>query len=281
MRKMKQLLKISQDTSAITSVIIALLLLGLLAVTLTTIQTVYVPRLVEHHEGLHMQEVASQFADIKHALDIQTVTEDKTSISTPITLGTEQQSFLTTSRSYGSIHIKKNAVTISIANNSNQIRFNLGSLLYTSRNNYYVDQSYIVEAGAIIINQSEGYIMSSDPPVIYQHQGYNLSYTFYNITERGGKTDISGYGTYLIQTNYSNTNTYNFTNVTTMQIIGNHPNAWYLLFNTTFQDIGLSYGIDYSISTTSSQVDIAFSSAMDISIDIVKIFTQISPGRIG
>ena len=120
---MKQLQKFTQNTSAITSIIIALLLLGLMAITLTTIQTVYVPRWVEHHEGLHMQEVASQFADIKHALDIQTLSQDKTSISTPITLGTDQQSFLTTSRTYGSIHIKSNDVTFSISNSSDQLSF--------------------------------------------------------------------------------------------------------------------------------------------------------------
>ena len=278
---MKQLQKFTQNTSAITSIIIALLLLGLMAITLTTIQTVYVPRWVEHHEGLHMQEVASQFADIKHALDIQTLSQDKTSISTPITLGTDQQSFLTTSRTSGSIHIKSNDVTFSISNSSDQLSFSLGSLQYISRNNYYVDQSYILEAGAVIINQTEGYIMSSDPPVIYQHQGFNLSYNFYNITERGGKTDISGFGTYLIQTNYSNTDSYNLTNITTIQIIGAHPNAWYLLLNTTLQDIGLNYGVDYSISTTSSQVNVAVSSTINISIDIITLYAQISPGRIG
>ena len=280
---MKNLKKIKHNTTAVTSIILALLLLGLLAITLTTIQTVYVPRWVEQHEGLHMHEVAAQFADLKHAIDIQTVTQDKTPIATPITLGTEQQSFLTTSRAYGSVHIDSNSFSITLINATDQLSFSLDTLYYASRNNFYVDQSYILEAGAILINQPEGYIMSTIPPAVYNDQGYDLAYTFVNISERGGKTDIGGYGTYLIQTNFSSIQLYNLTNITTMQITSGYPNAWHTLLNNTFQDLGLNYGTDFTVSTTESMVDItiAVSAGLDISLEIVKIYAQISPGRIG
>ena len=92
---MKKIRSLRYDSNGVVTVVLALLFLGLLALTLTTIQTVYVPRWVEQQEGLHMHDVAAQFADIKHAIDIQSISEDKTPISSPITLGTEQQSFLT------------------------------------------------------------------------------------------------------------------------------------------------------------------------------------------
>jgi hypothetical protein len=280
MNKMKPL---KQDRSAVVSVVIALLLLGLFAVTLTTIQIVYVPRWVEQQEGFHMHDVAAQFADIKHAIDIQTISKDKTPISTPLTLGTGQQSFLTSSRAYGSVHVDSNSIIFSMSNISNQYTISLGTFYYTSRNNYYVDQSYILEAGAVIINQSEGNIMSTNPPVIYHHPVFDLTYTFFNITERGGKTDIGGYGTYLIQTNYSHGITYNLTNITNLQIISSYPNCWYNLVNTTLQDLGFIYKLDYDISISDNIVDIIVASAahLDISMNIVKIFAQISPGRIG
>ena len=264
------------------SVVLALLLLGLLAITLATIQTVYVPRWVEQQEGLHMHAVAAQFADIKHAIDIQSISQDKTSISIPLTLGMEQQSFLTTSRSYGSIHIDSNSFSFQMSNSSESLFFSLDTLYYSSRNNYYVDQSYILEAGAVIINQTEGNILSTDPSIIYNDQGFDLVYTLFNISERGGKTDIGGYGTYLIQTNYSHSNSFNLTDVTNIQITTRHPYCWYKLFNSTLQDIGLEYNLDYSIDVNGDLVDISnlAGANLDISLDIVKIFAQISPGRI-
>lgn len=274
---------LKNNSNAVVSVVLALLLLGLLAITLTTIQTVYVPRWVEQQEGLHMYKVAGQFADIKHAIDIQSVSQEKTTISTPITLGSEYQSFFTTSRSYGSIHINANTFRFTIENSTYQLSLSLDTLSYSSKNNYYVDQSYVLENGAVIINQSEGNILTSDPSFVSNDQGFDFTYTFFNISERGGKSNIGGYGTYLIQTNYSSSRSYNLTDVTTIQIKTKYPTCWSDFFNDTFKNSGLVYNSDYSMITTDGYVDITIMSGadLDIAIDLVKIFAQISPGRIG
>lgn len=280
---MKYIRPLKKESTAVVSVVLALLLLGLLAITLTTIQTVYVPRWVEQQEGVHMHEVAAQFADLKHAIDIQSIAQDKTPISTPITLGTEQQSFLTTSRAYGSIHIDSDSFSISLSNSTNQISVTLGSLYYASRNSYYVDQSFILEAAAVIISQSEGQLMSTDPPIVFNDQGFDMICTFFDILERGGKTDFGGYGTYLIQTNFSNINSLNMFNTTTIQISTYFTSCWEAFFNTSLSQLGFIFNSDYSISSSSSQVDISISqdAQLDIKLNIPKIFAQISPGRVG
>lgn len=280
---MMKIRSLQNNSNAVVSVVLALLLLGLLAIALTTIQTVYVPRWVEQQEGLHMHEVAGQFADIKHAIDIQSVSKQKTLIATPITLGSEHQGFLTTSRSYGSIHIDDNAYRFTISNSSNQVTFSLDIFYYSSKNNYYVDQSYVLENGAIIINQSEGNIMTSDPSVVSNDQGFDFSYTFFNISERGGKSVIGGYGTYLVQTNYSHSKIYNITDVTNIQITTRHPYSWADFFNDSLQKGGFVYNSDYSIQISDNTIIITVTPGTDlnVSMHIIKIFAQISPGRIG
>jgi hypothetical protein len=216
-------------------------------------------------------------------MDVQTLARDKTPVSTPVTIGSEHQSFLTTSRSYGSIHIDEDYFSISITNASLQQTQDIGSLFYSSRNNHYVDQSYIIEAGAVVINQSEGYFMATNPSIVMNNNGFDLVYTLYNIEDWGGKTDVGGYGTYMIQTNFSDNQYLNLTNITNIQINSEHPISWQRHINNTFQEIGLQHGLQYSISLTSNTIDVNVdqTAELDISFRIVRIFAQLSLGTIG
>ncbi|MBU0496358.1 MAG: hypothetical protein KKC68_07660 [Candidatus Thermoplasmatota archaeon] len=273
---------LKEDSNAVTSVILALLFLGLFAIMLTTIQAVYVPQWGAQHEGIHMHEVANQFAELKHTMDIQTISQDPTPITSPITLGTNQQLFLTTSRAFGSLHIEQESFSISIENTTDQLLASIGTLRYRSQNNYYVDQSYIIEGGSLIINQIEGYIMSAQPPVAMNQAGFDLTFTVYNLIAQGGKTDVSGYGTYLIQTNYSTIQSSNLTNCTRLDITSNHPHAWYLFFNNTLSTLGLAYENDYTIAVVNNNVLITFplTTNIDIKINLVTIYVQIGIGGI-
>lgn len=272
--------RIQQDECAVTSVIIALLLFGLIITALVTIQAVYVPHWVEQDEGLHMHEVADSFAELKHAIDIQTISQDKIPVSTPITLGVEIHSFLTSTRSYGSLWLLSDDVTITLSNDTEQFSYILGTIKYKSTNNYYVNQQYILEAGGLIINQSQGNIMSSNPSRILNSGDFEIAFTFINISDLGGKTSISGYGIYSLQTNYSDTSSQNMLDVDSIVVNTNYPNAWHLFLNNTFQDLGYSYSNDFTITVTGSSVTVNIDSGtvVDISVDFVKIYTQISPG---
>lgn len=271
---------LQQDECAVTSVIIALLLFGLIISSLVTIQTVYVPRWIEQDEGLHMHEVADSFAGLKHAIDIQTISQDKIPVSTPITLGVEIHSFLTSTRSYGSLWLLSDEVTIKFANDTEQFSYIIGTIKYKSTNNYYVNQQYILEAGGLIINQSQGNIMSTDPSRVLKSGDFEVAFTFINISDLGDKTSISGYGTYSLQTNYSDTSSQNILDVDSIVVNTNYPNAWHLFLNNTFQDLGYSYSTDFTITVAGSFVTVEIDPGIvvDISVDIVKIFTQISPG---
>ena len=277
MWKMK---KIRKSDDAVAGVIIALLLFGLIVTVLSTIQLVYVPQWVEEQEGIHMHEVADQFAQLKYATDIQTLAQGKTPISSPITLGTEKQSFLTTSRSYGSVYILSDSLTFAITNDTSSSTNNLGIIKYASKNSYYVNQNYVFEGGGIIINQSQGNIMSSDPSVVLNDGDFELSFTLINVTAFGGKTSVSGYGTYAIKTNYSDSSNKSIYDINTIVVSTNHPNAWHLFMNNTLQNLGLSYSSDFTIDVAGSSITVTIDDAtvVDVSLDIVKIFCQIAPG---
>lgn len=272
--------KIKRNNEAVASVIIALLLFGLIITSLVTIQTVYVPRIIEQDEGLHMHEVADSFAELKHVIDIQTVTRNKIPISTPITLGVEVHSFLTSSRSFGSLWILPDNLTIMLSNDTNQQSYKIGSIRFASRNNYFVDQSYILEAGAFIISQPQGNIMQSDPARVLNDGEFEINFTFVNFSNIGGKASISGYGTYSIVTNFSGIISQNMTVVDSLVISTRYPNSWHLYLNSTLNDLGLNYGSDFTIDVTGSAVTVNIddSIVVDIAIDIVKIIAQISPG---
>lgn len=274
--------KMKQDEYAVTSVIIALLLFGLVITSLVTIQAVYVPRWVEQDEGIHMQEVADSFAELKHSIDLQTISQDKIPVSTPIKLGVEVHSFLTSTRSYGSLWILSDDVSISFSNDTDQQSYTLGIIKYKSTNNHFVNQQYILEAGGLIINQSQGNIMSSDPSRVLNDGDFEIAFTFVNISDLGGKIAISGYGTYFLQTNYSDTSSQNMTDVDSIVVNTNYPNAWHIYLNNTFQDLGYNYNSDFTITVTGSSVTVNINTGIvvDISVDIVKIYTQISPGLV-
>ncbi|MGC9307867.1 MAG: hypothetical protein ACP5FL_03725, partial [Thermoplasmatota archaeon] len=85
----------------------------------------------------------------------------------------------------------------------------MGTIEYSSENAYFVDQTYIYEGGAVILNQSQGQAVISAPSLSIQNVTESgnpvhvCSLTLVDVYGLTGKTSVSGYGTYSIKTNYS------------------------------------------------------------------------------
>jgi hypothetical protein len=278
---MKKLRKLKNSNEGVVGIIVAFLLTGLIVVVISTIQTVYVPKWMEQAEADHMEMVADQFSQLKFAIDTQSAIKQKdTPISTSITLGNRDMPFLSSNKAYGSLEILSNECTIRI---DEDFEIPLNITKYTCNNNYYLDQSYIFEAGAVIISQIEGDIMNIKPAFYVSNEDeVIISFTIINIQPIGDKRSIGGYGTYPIQTEYSSSNpstAKNIDDVKSIKINTNYPNSWQNFLSKTLTNSVLDK--DFDINVNENEVEVIFlSNYPKVNIQVVDISAQIAPGWI-
>lgn len=284
--------KIKNSDDAVAGIVIAILLVGLFVTIFSIIQTVYVPQWMEEKESEHMGEVTSQFAYLKFATDVQlySPTNSNLSISVPITLGSDKIPYLLSERSYGDLDILSGSSVVTIKNSTNSYIYNLGTIKYSSRNSYFVDQTFSYEVGAVIVSQHQGNFLSLSPFFsVNNSQMINISFTLVNISSVGSKTSANGYSTTSILTKYlsSSDQTVTISNITNITINTSYPSSWKSYFNETLEDEGLDYGLSSDYWITYSEDDnwiiLHFntsenSNSLDLSIK--KISAQITPGWI-
>ncbi len=281
---MKKLRKLKNSNEGVVGIIIAFLLTGLIVVVISIIQTVYVPKWMEQAEAEHMEVVADQFSQLKFAIDTQSAIKQKdTPISTSITLGNKDMPFLTSNKAYGSLEILSDECTITITeitedNLTLNHSFPVKIIKYNCQNNYFLEQSYIFEAGAVIINQIDGNVMAIKPAFIVKNEK-DINITIINISTIGDKSSIGGYGTYPIQTEYSTSNPSPIPNVMNITISTNYPISWRNFISKTLADSDL-YN-DFVIEKHANKVDVSFPTYYpNVNIQLVNISAQISPGWI-
>jgi len=155
----------------------------------------------------------------------------------------------------------------------------MGSIQYHADNAYFVDQDYIFEGGAVILNQSTGDTLLY-PPLLFISSG---NPSFFNITlidVRGvaGKTSVAGYGTYSIRTNFSSLSRYECrANSLTINISTSFPGAWKKYFENEMERSGIPSG-NYTISPGSNYVTITIDIPISFTLNRAVIYAQVGPG---
>lgn len=280
--------KLKKSDDAVVGIVVAFLITGLIVIVVSTIQMVYIPKWMEQAEADHMEMVADQFSQLKFSIDTQSVIKQPNMpISTSITLGNKEMPFLKSSRSYGSLEILSDECRVTIIKKgSSPLSYSLGAIKYSSTNSYFLNQAYIYEAGAVILSQSEGDTMTIKPAFSVKNgDNINISFTIINISAIEEKNSIGGYGTYPIQTEFSENDTIpviqNVSNIT----IGTHyQNAWHKFINGTLRNQGLNYGYDkdYTITLSESGISLKFTknTIVNLNIKLIQIDAQVAPGWI-
>ena len=279
---------INNSDEAVVGIVVTVLLIGLILAVLVMINTIYIPQWTEGTEAAHMEEVSKQFTQLKYALDLQSIANDSTTMSTSIVLGSREIPFFNTGRTYGSLQIEEDSCNIIVNGNgtSNNNSYLSDSIKYSSGNSRFVDQSYIYQAGALILNQHESSIVYGMPSFIVTSWGENMSLTIINISGISGKTFISGYGTYPIYTKcVTSENSYKtINNVTDITVFTNYPNAWKMVFNNSL--VSYSYnGIEYNFNESyKDRIIVEFiddeGDYFNLTVKEVKISTQIAFGLV-
>jgi hypothetical protein len=272
----------------IVGVVTAVLLLGLVVAIISLMQTVYVPKIMEHRESEHMDQVADQFTRLKSSIDNQISSQTPgIPVATSVTLGSKELPYLLTVRAFGTIEVLTEEFTVGLTyglDDDLNLSRSIGMLKYTSANGYFLDQSYIYESGAVIVSQDLGNMMLIRPSFSVSHNGANITIIFdlVNISAVGEKTQATGFGTYPIQTEFSTLESINISDVNSFYILTQYPNAWHLYIEDMFSKVGLTKDVDFSTSTIENGLffDLNINSSLTtfFSLRIVNINTQVGPG---
>ena len=288
-----KLKKISKSDNAVVGIVAAFLIVGLVVAVLSVVQTQYVPKWMREKEADHMNELADQFAQLKYAIDIHANSGEKnknTPISTTITLGSKELPYLMSVRAQGHIEILANDCNITILNETDIFTFEPGTIKYSSFNNYYINQDYIYEGGALILSQAIGNSTFIKPSFSVSNRAldnYTINFKIFNISSIGNKVrSVHGSGPAPIQTEYESTDdTYNdpnfIKNATALFINTSYTNAWRSFINKTLTKAGLYYGIDYTIPPPDGRmVKVTFLDTITVyfSVKEIMIGAQIAPG---
>lgn len=291
-----------KDNNALAGVLEALLLIGLVAIILSTIQLYYVPDIMEQKESEHMDQVANQFSQLKSTIEIQSMMgvleTDKpiahSPMSSPIKLGSDKLSYFVTSWALGHIEIidrndvEDSKIYFLPASPDFVDGIPLTSIRYEALNSYFVDQEYILEGGGIILKQPDGETMKVAPPLIAENNTNNIKliYSIPLFRSRSGKNQ-SAYmidNTY-VRTNYSTNYTYSAPNISPIYIYTDYIGAW----NQTLiaDDSGILWEyynngyINVALDNQANPTRIEIrpgSKTITVEFTVVEITAQIGPG---
>lgn len=283
---MKQMGKTTLKSNhvAVAGVIEALLLVALVAVIISTVQLVYVPDIMQQREAEHMDEVENQFSYIKSVVDLQSMVEEDVPISSPLTLGSRELPYLVSVRAFGQVKIvdfTDNHIDLSFASD-----IPLTRIQYEAQNSYYLDQDFILEGGAVILQQFDGESIKVDPSLTIENRSSTIycEWILPTFNSLAGKNTTAGFKNCFIRTNYSSSTLYGgATGASTdyIKIYSDYLDAW----NATFAKL-LKEEIDQGYITIKKHPDDTpthvliepGSKSLTVKINLVTIGAQIGPG---
>jgi hypothetical protein len=280
------------QNQAVAGVIEALLMVALVAIVISMIQLIYIPQVMEQKESEHMDLVSNQISSLKSMIDLQGMTRSSAPISSMVTLGSRDLPYFITAKAYGGLSVNENS-TYKITMNPSLPSGNipLTSIQYTADNSYFIDQSFILEGGGLIVQQPDGVpVMRADPSLVAQNNTNSITINF-NLTHAiavAGKNMTYGEGNCFIRTNYSSIRNY-INNIPTggppggafIRIYTAYPNAW----NESLYNLMGIYAVHGYIHITpvsaqpTSYIEITPGTKdIILQLNVIDIFVQIGQG---
>jgi len=290
-----------QRDDALAGVIEALLMVALVAIILSMIQLYYIPQIMEQREADHMEVVANQFSQLKSVIEIQSkmgvMGEETgstsplmyTTMSSPITLGSNELPYFVTAKSYGYLAaIDRDETTsyIEVLGSVHKI-FSLTSINYLADNHYFVEQVYNLEGGGLIVYQpGEGESMRIQPTFTKDNgSAISIYYSLPIFICPPGKDIAGGIKNEFVYTNYSGKEASTIvgdldkTKNHYIKIKTEYLNAWNQSLNKIFEEeiendyVNIYINEDY-VKIEPDQKDIIFE------MEVVYIEIQIGPGLV-
>lgn len=294
--------KLINENVAISGVIEALLLVALVAIILAIIQTVYIPEIMTQQEQEHMDEVEKQFSNLKATVDIQSITEEDSPVVSVVTLGNKELPYFVSVRSTGFMRIvNQDIYNITFTPNTGNLglesdgeyetMFNLTSIKYEAYNYYINDETYLLEGGMFISQDSAGENVNIKPDmqVIENESNYirlHMSLPVFLPAEGKEESSSGDYGPCYIRTAFSFSKTYsslNPDNITSIKFYTEYTESWNESLNEILKtEIQNNYiNVKINKSNPNDYVEIKSENKnLHFTLDLSYINTQIGPGVI-
>jgi hypothetical protein len=284
--------KLTKRKDAVAGVIEALLLVALVAIIISTIQLVYIPQMMEQRESDHMDDAENQFSYLKSVIDLQSIVKEDVPISSPITLGSRELPYFVTARAFGQLDI------IDIDRTDSKIvtdpwmgfpyaNIPLTSIKYKAHNSYFVDQTYVLEGGCVIVKQPDGETVKIEPAITVENETkINIIYNMPLITGVPGKNSTSGYKNCFVRTNYSYNETcikdFNSAEDHHVWIYTDYLNAWNASLNKLLEEEVENGYVNVTITQDLVGIDVVeiepWGKTIHLEITVTYIGAQIGPG---
>lgn len=196
--------KFVRNEEGVSNIVTSIMMLGVLMSILGMILAVYMPLLAKGTEINHMDDITNSFIDLKGTVDRQIVSNNvDTTLSTRIKLGEEGGQLLGVGKTSGDLEFTPylspgllyNTDTPPNLDGSpeNIYGWNRGSISYRSNNVYYIDQDFIYENGAVIIDQGGDAVMRVTPNFVAEKNNItNTTFVTVTLVSLEGSTSTRG-----------------------------------------------------------------------------------------
>jgi len=267
-----------RSESGVSTVIAAVLLIGVLGIFMTTVQFKYIPVWKEDAEYAHMSDVWQDMSKVKSNIDIlaaglEIKPDSRITINNPVRAGGADVPFMREMTNGGTLAINDDISGLQIIvktdnesisyDSNNDSKANLsytGTISYRPNNIRYVDEIYCYENGALIVSQQGRSIMKFAPDILLEKDNGSVNLSIKAVTLEGDRKVISSNTVEDIRLTSKSFDTLkgleNHFNDTSVDLIVYTENeeAWEKFFRNSAEEINLREGTDYNISKSTSQV---------------------------
>ncbi|MBP1908617.1 hypothetical protein [Methanolobus bombayensis] len=276
---------------AISTVVSAVLLFGILVSVITLVYVQYIPEWKTSAEKSHMDDVFYDMAEMKNELDLlsgyaRTEPSTSLSVSVPVKMGGGSLPIFSPGKSSGRLTINEGDFGLSIVGttpgvdyDSDSFLLDLGTVSYRSDNAYYVNQNYVYEGGALILAQNSFSLMRLGPQMDIRKMdnSSNITVEFNLVDLNGQRKSISSNSIEEVnfRTNGSDSLYWDgvlFTDMT-MTLHTSYPASWESYFELMADDAGIDSS-EYSVSSNDTAVVFFLegSAGEDIHINVTKTY---------
>lgn len=266
-----------KSESGIAAAVAAALLLGIIVVSMTTIQVQYVPVWKEDAEYAHMSDVWQDMSRFKSNVDILAAglemnPNSRITLNSPIQLGGSDVPFIGGMKTGGTLTVNNavSGILIEVNDdiggyNTSQNLSDIGSVSYCPTNVHSVEEIYCYENGALIVTQNGRSVMKLFPGIVLEDgagiASVNLSARIATLEGTRGVmasnsienirlTSQDFINIYDSDHEYTSGNATTKANVTSVDltIYTENTEAWKKYFEDSANEIKLQEGTDYNIT---------------------------------
>lgn len=255
-----------KSESGASTAVAFVLLLGIIFTVFSVVHLGYVPEWKTDAEHSHVADVWKDMTELKSKIDRTTIllmsdpnsTTSNVIMTMPLRTGSMEMPFFGSSRFSGTVSINTDPCNMTITPaNGTERAINCGTISYSSNNNYYVNQVFNYENGALILAQKEQSVMKLYPMIrISKVSDKNYSFSINAIEIKGLAGTLSSNSDCSIRLrdcsfiSFYDSSRYGNVDSFSLKINTVHPDVWETYFKEMMTGADMEKDKDYTLDLT-------------------------------